>query len=127
MPLWDEIINENSPMASADNQQQNKMYTFSEMMKQEDRKEFILAMLNEIKIHKDCEHWPLRKSSDVPMHKRANTKVNTILSIWSFKRKHYLSDLLTKHKTWLYPHDGMQKWGIDFWETYSPVVNWITI
>eukprot|EP00957_Ditylum_brightwellii_P178546 13600462-Ditylum_brightwellii.AAC.1 len=21
----------------------------------------------------------------------------------------------------------MQQWGVDFWETYSPVVNWITV
>ena len=22
---------------------------------------------------------------------------------------------------------GMKKWGIDYWETYSPVVNWILV
>eukprot|EP00957_Ditylum_brightwellii_P104054 7927440-Ditylum_brightwellii.AAC.1 len=32
-----------------------------------------------------------------------------------------------KHKAQLCAHGGMQKWSIDFWETYSPVVNWITV
>eukprot|EP00957_Ditylum_brightwellii_P103456 7883200-Ditylum_brightwellii.AAC.1 len=32
-----------------------------------------------------------------------------------------------KHKARLCAHGGMQQWGINFWETYSPVVNWITV
>ena len=47
--------------------------------------------------------------------------------IWSFKRKRFPSGALMKHKAQLCAHGGMQIWGIDFWETYSPVVNWITV
>eukprot|EP00957_Ditylum_brightwellii_P140542 10707434-Ditylum_brightwellii.AAC.1 len=32
-----------------------------------------------------------------------------------------------KHKARLCAHGGMQQWGVNFWETYSPVVNWITV
>eukprot|EP00957_Ditylum_brightwellii_P183380 13968671-Ditylum_brightwellii.AAC.1 len=32
-----------------------------------------------------------------------------------------------KHKVYLCAHGGMQRWGVDFWDTYSPVVNWITV
>eukprot|EP00957_Ditylum_brightwellii_P148690 11320339-Ditylum_brightwellii.AAC.1 len=32
-----------------------------------------------------------------------------------------------KHKACLCAHGGMQRWGVYFWETYSPVVNWTTV
>ncbi len=33
-----------------------------------------------------------------------------------------------KHKARLCAHGGMQKkWGVNYWETYSPVVNWISV
>ena len=35
--------------------------------------------------------------------------------------------LLNKHKARLCAHGGMQQWGINYWETYAPVVNWISI
>eukprot|EP00957_Ditylum_brightwellii_P149501 11385196-Ditylum_brightwellii.AAC.1 len=60
------------------------------------------------------------------MEKRVNGKVKTILSIWGFKRKRFPSGELMKHKARLCAHGGMQQRGINFWETYSPVVNWIT-
>eukprot|EP00957_Ditylum_brightwellii_P172914 13164399-Ditylum_brightwellii.AAC.1 len=67
------------------------------------------------------------KKVDVPMHKWFNGKVKIITSIWSFKRNQFSSDLLMKHKTCLCAHRGIQQWGVDFWETYSPVENWITV
>mmetsp|Transcript_14797 Transcript_14797/g.21891 ORF Transcript_14797/g.21891 Transcript_14797/m.21891 type:complete len:426 (-) Transcript_14797:484-1761(-) len=114
-------------MAFAANQQQNETYIFNDMMKQDDRKDFILAMLDEIKVHEDRDHWTLMKRVDVPSSKRVNGKVKTIVSIWSFKRKQFPSGQLMKHKAHLCTHGDMQRWGVDFWETYSPVVNWITV
>ena len=35
--------------------------------------------------------------------------------------------MAVKHKARLCAHGGMQQWGIDFWETYAPVVNWISV
>ena len=32
-----------------------------------------------------------------------------------------------KHKARLNAHGGMQRWGVDYWETYAPVVNWISV
>ena len=34
---------------------------------------------------------------------------NTIMSIWSFKRKHFPDGRIMKHKAQLYAHGGMQK------------------
>ena len=52
---------------------------------------------------------------------------NPIMSIWSFKRKHFPDGRIMKHKSRLCAHGGMQKWGVDYWETYSPVVNWVSV
>eukprot|EP00957_Ditylum_brightwellii_P010042 757764-Ditylum_brightwellii.AAC.1 len=41
--------------------------------------------------------------------------------------KYVLSGELMKHKAQLCTYGGMQKWGVDFWETYSPILNWITV
>ena len=34
---------------------------------------------------------------------------------------------LSKHNIRLCAHGGMQQWGVNYWETYAPVVNWISI
>ena len=51
----------------------------------------------------------------------------TIQAIWSFKQKRYPDGTLNKHKAQLCAHSGMQQWGISYWETYSPVVNMLTV
>eukprot|EP00957_Ditylum_brightwellii_P160675 12232324-Ditylum_brightwellii.AAC.1 len=61
-------------MAFAANQQQNETYTFNDMMKQDDRKDFIMDMLDEIKVHEDREHWMMTKRAEVPAGKRVNGK-----------------------------------------------------
>ena len=49
--LFDDTINCFSPMAFAANQQQNETYTYKDMLKQPDCKEFVAAMLEEIAVH----------------------------------------------------------------------------
>eukprot|EP00957_Ditylum_brightwellii_P042893 3247107-Ditylum_brightwellii.AAC.1 len=46
--LYDEVLNGMHPIAFAGNQQQNETYTFNDMMKQDDDKEFIAAMFKEV-------------------------------------------------------------------------------
>eukprot|EP00957_Ditylum_brightwellii_P120948 9224595-Ditylum_brightwellii.AAC.1 len=82
-------------MAFAANQQQNENYTYKDTLQQPDCKEFVAAMLEEIAVHEWRNHWSLIKRSEVP-------------------ESHF-------HKARLCAHEGMQKWGVDFWETYSPV------
>ena len=50
-----------------------------------------------------------------------------IKAIWSFKRKRFPDGRLNKHKARLCAHGGMQRWGQNYWETYSPVVNALTV
>ena len=59
--------------------------------------------------------------SEVPKH------VKTIMSIWSFKRKRFPGGMLNKHKDRLCAPGGHQQWGVNYWETYAPVVNWISV
>ena len=49
------------------------------------------------------------------------------MSIWSFKRKRSPAGQLLKHKARLCAHGGMQKWGENYWETYSPTVSWMAV
>jgi hypothetical protein len=78
-------------------------------------------MQKEVIDHEKNEHWELVSRSEIP------PATKTILAIWSFKRKRFPDRRLQKHKARLCAHGGMQKWGIDYWESYSPVINWITI
>ena len=54
-------------------------------------------------------------------------KHKTILSIWYFKRKIFSDRIIMNNKAILFAHGGIQKWGVDYWETYSPVVSWISV
>ena len=47
--------------------------------------------------------------------------------IWSFKRKRHPDGRLSKYKARLCCHGGQQQWGVQYWETYSPVVSWMAV
>ena len=47
--------------------------------------------------------------------------------LWSFKTKGRPDGTIIKYKARLCAHGGMQKYGIYYWDTFSPVVNWITV
>ena len=49
------------------------------------------------------------------------------MAIWSFKRKHFPDGTLNKHKARLCAHGGQQTWGLDYWDTYAPVVTWACV
>lgn len=49
------------------------------------------------------------------------------MSMWAFRRKHTGFGEVTKHKARLCAHGGQQQWGVNYWETYAPVVDWMAI
>ena len=61
------------------------------------------------------------------MEHYVNGQLLTILDIWLFKRNRFPDGKLLKHKARLCAHGGLKKWGINYWETYAPVVNWISV
>ena len=75
----------------------------------------------EVAAHEKRDHWEVVKRSSVPL----GTK--TIQAIWSFKRKRFPDGSINKFKARLCAHGGMQQWGVNYWETYTPVVNWIDL
>jgi hypothetical protein len=91
-------------------------------MQQPDKHEFIKVAEKEVKSHVDDEHFVLMKQSSLP-------KGTTVLaSVWCMKQKRsILSREVYKWKARLNCHGGQQEHGVNFWETYSPVLNWFSI
>jgi len=118
---FDGTPNRFHPFAFAASASDNESYMFSEMMREADRADFIYAMIDEVRRHEDNGHWELATRSSIPRG------IKPILAIWLFKRKRFPDGSLNKHKVRLCAHDGMQQWGVNYWETYSPVVNWISV
>ena len=78
-------------------------------------------MVKEVIDHEDRDHWEIFERSKIP----AGSK--TILSVWAFKIKRFPDGRINKNKSRMNAHGGMQRWGVDDWETYAPVVNWINV
>ena len=53
--------------------------------------------------------------------------MNVVSSVWAFKRKRYPDGSLRKLKARICARGFEQKEGIDYFETYAPVVQWMTV
>ena len=91
------------------------------MLKQPDAAEFIKVMLKETDDHESRGHWEVIPRRDKP------SQAKTILAIWAFKRKRFPDGRINKWKARLCAHGGMQTHGVNYWDTYAPTVNWISI
>ena len=78
-------------------------------------------MGKEIHDHEYRGHWEVINFNKIPR----DTK--NVQAIWSFKRKRFPDGTLNKHKARIYAHGGMQQWEVNYWETYAPVVNCISV
>ncbi len=91
-------------------------------MQEPDNAKLIKAAEAKVRLHVDNEHFVLMRQDNLPK----DTKV--LLLVWAMKRKrHILLREVYKWKARLNAHGGQQEHGINFWETYSPVVNWFSI
>ena len=90
-------------------------------MKQDDKLAFVDATEKEISDHEKGGHWSIVHRDTLP------NKARPIKEIWYFKRKRKPDGELLKHKARLCAHGGMQQWGDSYWETYSPVVNILSV
>lgn len=83
---------------------------------------FRSAMQQEVSAHKDNKHWELVSWDTVP------EGAEILTPVWSMKRKRcILTREVYKWKARLNVHGGKQKHGVNFWETYAPVVSWESI
>ena len=108
-------------MALLAEKEDNESYTFKEMLKQSDASEFIKAMMKESSDRESRGHWEV-----VPRYSKPSN-VKAILAIWAFRRKRFPDGRINKHKARLCAHGGMQTYGVNYWDTYAPTVNWISI
>jgi hypothetical protein len=110
------------PIAFAANGSDPDTLSFKDAMDAADSKEFLSAMLKEADAHTKHDHWEVWRKADVP------SSQDILPSVWAFKRKRRIDTrAIYKYKARLNIHGGMQKHGINYWETYSPVVNWFSI
>ena len=90
-----------------------------EAMKAPDRAQFLKAMECEIKGHEEGNHWVLVPKQHVPKGTRV------LDAVWSMRRKRRIeSQEIYKWKARLNVHGGQQVHGINYWDTYTPVVAW---
>lgn len=99
----------------------NDVFTFRDMLKEKDAIEFMKAMQEEINKHEVRSHWKMIPRTDIP------PKTKVIQAIWEFKRKGAPSGEILCHKARLCAHGGQQQWGENYWETFAPVVNWLSV
>ena len=108
-------------MALLAKKENNESYTFGQILKQPDAADFIRAMIKEADDHESRDLLDVVPLWEKPLD------VKAILAICYFKRKRFPYGCINKHKERLCAHGGMQQYGVNYWETYSPTVNWISV
>ena len=119
--LFDGTINKIHHFAFSASSDPNDTFTLSKMLKRDDIKKFTVSIVKEVQDHEDRDHWEVLDGCKMP----ANSK--TILSVWAFKIEEFPDGTIHKYESRLNAHGGMQRWGIDYWKTYVPVVSWIGV
>ena len=95
---------------------------YHQAMKEPDALEFKRAVVKEILDHCNRKHWIVVKRNEVP------DQCDILPAVWSMKRKR---DLVTripyKYKARLNIHGGKQEFGVNYYDTFSPVITWVTL
>jgi len=109
------------PIAFLAEMQGDTMY-FHQAMAQDDSGDFVDAVVKEVNGHVDNTHWELIPIADVP------EDTDVLPSVWSMRRKRNLvTNEITKYKARLNVHGGKQTFGVNYFDTYAPVVTWFAI
>ena len=125
--LGDATVNDTSPFAFSTTLADNDTLTLSQARKADDWPMFVEAMVKEMAGHEseDDPHWILTHVNDmILVDGRRPIPVN---AVWAFKRKRDPLGNITKYKARLNVHGGQTKEGIHYWDTYAPVVQWLTV
>ena len=92
-----------------------------QVLRKPDAQEFIKAMEKEVAGHVEHGHWEVVPISIVPGGNKP------ILAVWSMKHKRDLGGKIIKWKARLCAHGRMQTKGVNYWETYLPIVSWTMV
>jgi len=91
-------------------------------LRQPDAAEFVKAVVKEVNGHVENHNWELVRRDQVP------ADIEVVPSVWALRRKRNLiTNEITKYKARLNLHGGKQVYGINYYETYAPVVTWFAI
>jgi transposase InsO family protein len=95
--------------------------TYRQAMASPDADKWWDAMVIEMKtLEEDMKCWQLVKQPDSP-------GINILPSKWAFKLKRYPDGTAKKFKARFCVRGDRQVEGVDFWETWAPVVQWSTV
>ena len=110
-----------SPIAFLSEMNGDTMY-FHQAMRQDDSADFVEAVVKEINGHVENKHWELIPAHDVPDGEEV------LPSVWAMRRKRNLvTNEITKYKARINVHGGKQTLGVNYFDTYAPVVTWFAI
>ena len=118
---FDNTLNALHPIALLAEKENNESYTFGKMLKKKNEVDIIHTIIKKTDDHEKCNHW------EFVQHWEKIPGVGPTLAIWAFRRERFLGVCINKHKLRLCAHGGMQTYGDNYWETYSPTVNWISV
>jgi Reverse transcriptase (RNA-dependent DNA polymerase) len=110
------------PLTFAANRVDSDTMHMRQAMRQPDRKQFVMAMQDEINAHTKNRHWEVIERLQV------SEGAKILPSVWAMKRKRRVSTKeVYKWKAWLNPYGGKQEHGINYWETYAATLAWSAI
>ena len=116
------IFNLRDPHTFAAGSQTNpNILTQSQMFKAADHKDFIESQVSEIDGLIKAGVFEYLQMNELPLATRL------LNAIWSYHQKCQPDHSLLKHKSRICIDGSKQQHGIDYWDTYSPVVHWSTI
>ena len=91
-------------------------------LQQSDSAEFVKAVVKEINGHVDNNNWKIVPRSEVPVG------ATVVPAVWSLRRKRDLTtNAIVKYKARLNLHGGKQEFGVNYFDTYAPVITWFAV
>jgi hypothetical protein len=118
----DGIFNCDNPLAFAAGTKNNPdILSQGQMLTAHDQAKFLECQVPEIKGLCDANVFEFREMSRLPSGARL------LNAIWSYRRKRRPDGVLLKYKSRICADGSQQQHGIDYWETYAPIVHWSTV
>ena len=111
----------------------NEVHTFKEMTKQPDRNKFETEIHKEVKSIFDNDIWTrvsrtlMLRFYGQQLKSGKDIKRKQLHTLWTFKKKRHLDGSLDTYKARLCVHGGQEQHGINFWNTFAPVVSWMSV
>ena len=111
-----------NPVALAASMADEDTMYLHEAMKAPDKDKFLEAMKEEISAHSSRKHWEVVKRSSMPKNQQL------LKAVWSMKRKRRVATgEIYKWKARLCVDGSRQVKGVNYWDTYAPVVSWESV